>query len=109
MIQFFQREVFEMRETLGLAFLCLLIAVASFAVMLWVVVQAALQGLFVGEILTLDGLLMISICLLFSVVFGFCFLWLAHDAHLWEMLKGRRPPLSDGTKSPAEEKPPPEQ
>ncbi|MFQ5663898.1 MAG: hypothetical protein ACE5HL_08705 [Terriglobia bacterium] len=39
----------------------------------------------------MDRLLLAAVCLLLAGIFGFCFLWLARDAHLWEMLKNRRP------------------
>jgi len=79
-----------MRETLALALLCLLIALASLGAVVWAVASAAREGVLVGEILTLDGLLMISVGLLLSSMFGFCFLWLARDAGLWERVKRRR-------------------
>jgi hypothetical protein len=70
-----------MREIAILAFLCLFLALASVGVLVW----AALSG----PILTLDGLLLASICLLLAAVFGFCFLWLANDARLWDLLRSR--------------------
>ncbi len=78
-----------MRETLILSLLCLIVALVSLGVVVWAVADAALAGLLAESILTLDGLLMVSIGLLTSLVFGFCFLWTAREARLWEML--RRP------------------
>lgn len=96
-----------MRETLGLALLSLLIAVGSLAAVGWAVLRAVLRGLFVGEILSLDGLLMIALGLLISSMFGFCALWLAHDAGLLERLRPRRAsakqPASAPEGSPAEQ------
>jgi len=79
-----------MREILALALLCLLIALASLGAVVWAVASAAREGLLVGEILTLDGLLMVAVALLVSSMFGFCFLWLARDTGLWERIKRRR-------------------
>lgn len=79
-----------MRETQALALLCLLIALASFGAVVWAVASAAREGMLVGEILTLDGLLLISVGLLVSAMFGFCFLWLARDAGWLDRLTRRR-------------------
>lgn len=106
MIEFFSDEVRDMRETLALALLCLLIAVASLGAVAWAVVDAAREGVLVGEILTLDGLLMISVSLLLSVMFGFCFLWLARDTGLWEKVKRRRVAASAPANPAADDKPP---
>lgn len=89
-----------MRETLTLALLSLLISLASLAAVAWAAVRAALDGLFVEEILTLDGLLMISVGLLVSAMFAFCFLWLARDARLLDYLKSRRPGSSSEENRP---------
>lgn len=70
------------REIIVLALLCLLLALGAFVVLAW----AALAG----SILTMDGLLLASVCLLLGAIFSFCFLWLARDAHLWDMVKGPR-------------------
>lgn len=95
-----------MRETLALALLCLLIAVASLGAVAWAVARAAWEGFLVGEILTLDGLLMIAVGLLVSLMFGFCFLWLARDAGLWEAVKRRRAAAPVAANPAAEGRPP---
>lgn len=79
-----------MREIIALALFCLLVAVGALAVALWTAIS--------GSLFTLDGLLLVSICLLMVTVFAFCFLWLARDAGWLERMKSRR-------RSPA---PPPE-
>lgn len=98
------RGMRSMRETIALAALCLFIAAGSLAAVGWMVVRAAREGLFLGEVLTLDGLLMISVGLLVTAVFGFCFLWLANDAGLWKRL--RRPAGASGQAPATPEKPP---
>jgi len=96
-----------MRETLVLTLLCLLIAAASLAAVVWTVVRAALEGMFVGAVLTLDSLLLISIGLLLSLMFGFCALWLARDAGLLEVVRRRRAaPANPGREQPSAESPP---
>lgn len=105
-IQFLFYEVSNMRETLALALFCLLVAVLSFGVVLWVVVDATLEGMLLGAVLTLDGLLLIAIGLLIGGMFGFCFLWLMRDARLWEVVKNRRLAVSAEKNSSTEEKPP---
>ncbi len=85
-----------MRETLALALLCLLIALASLGAVAWAVARAAWEGVLVGEILTLDGLLMIAVGLLVSSMFGFCFLWLARDAGWLQRLARRRAAANPG-------------
>ena len=95
-----------MRETLALALLCLLIALASVGAVVWAVASAAREGLLVGEILTLDGLLMIAVGLLVSSMFGFCFLWLARDTGLWERIKRRRAAPAAALNPGPQDKPP---
>jgi hypothetical protein len=81
-----------MRETIALAALCLLIALASLGIAVWTAVS--------GSLFTLDGLLLVSICLLLATVFGGCFLWFAYDAGWLKLLKR---PSAAGT-APKEEK-----
>jgi hypothetical protein len=75
-----------MREIVALAVFCLLIVVACFGMVIWTAVS--------GELFTLDGLLLVSICLMLAAVFGGCFLWLAYDAGWLERPKLRRGPSS---------------
>ena len=98
-VVFFFREVAEMRETLALAGLCLLIAVVSLGVMLWAVVDAFLDHL-PSEVFNVDSLLLIAICLFMSTVFGFCAAWIARDAGLWPVVRNRRPASSDPKNPP---------
>ena len=77
-----------MREMIALALLCLFVAVASLGVMVWAIVDALLDRL-PSEIINMDGLLLIAVCLLLAAIFGFCFAWLARDARLWERVKGK--------------------
>lgn len=72
-----------MREILGLALLCLIVILGAVGVLV--------RTFFQGTSWTMDRLLLAAVCLLLAGIFGFCFLWLARDAHLWEMLKNRRP------------------
>lgn len=76
-----------MREIIALALLCLLLALGSLGVLAW----AALSG----PIFSMDGLLLAAICLTLAAIFGLCFLWLATEARLWELLKSRRAGGSD--------------
>jgi len=71
-----------MREIIALSLLCLLLAIGPLAVLGW----AALSG----PIFSMDGLLLAAICLTLAAIFGVCFLWLASEARLWELLKSRR-------------------
>ncbi|MGH9805356.1 MAG: hypothetical protein ACRD4D_09315 [Candidatus Acidiferrales bacterium] len=71
-----------MREIIALAVICLLIVLASLGIAAWTAVS--------GSLFTLDGLLLVSICLMLAAVFGGCFLWLAYDAGWLERLKSRR-------------------
>ncbi len=71
-----------MREIIALAVICLLIVVASLGIVAWTAIS--------GWLLTLDGLLLVSICLMLAAVFGACFLWLAYDAGWLKKLKSRR-------------------
>lgn len=77
-----------MRETIALALVCLLLTVVSLAALVWAVGQALVDRL-PSEILNLDGLLLSAVCLLLATVFGFCFVWFARDARLWEWVKNR--------------------
>lgn len=70
-----------MREIMGLALFCLVVTLASLGVLVWAVLQ--------GTILSLDGLLLTTVCLLLAAIFGFCFVGLARDARLWDMLRNR--------------------
>lgn len=71
-----------MREIIAVAVLCLLIVLASLGLTVWTALS--------GSLFTLDGLLLVSICLLLATVFGGCFLWLAYDAGWLERLRSRR-------------------
>ncbi len=71
-----------MREALALIVFCAVIALTCLGAAAWAVVS--------GEGITLDVLLLVSVCLTLAAVFGFCTLWLAHDAGLLEGLKRRR-------------------
>ena len=71
-----------MREIIALAVFCLLVAAGALA--------AAVGTAVSGSLFTLDGLLLVSICLLLAAVFGFCFLWLARDVGWLERLKSLR-------------------
>lgn len=95
-----------MRETAALALLCLFIALAALGVVFWVIIDAARDGVLVTTVLSLDGLLMISVALLIATMFGFCFLWLAYEARLWELLKSRRSALADSRQPASSEKAP---
>lgn len=98
-----------MRETLVLALLSLIVALVSLAVVIWTVADAALTGMLRSTILTLDGLLMISVGLLISLMFGFCFLWGARELRLWERLPRRRQAAAPaGNPSPKETESPSE-
>lgn len=70
-----------MRELIALCLLCLILALASLGAMVW--------GALVMPLLSMDGLLLVAVCLTLAVFFGFCFLWLAYEARLWELVKGR--------------------
>lgn len=80
-----------MREIIALALLCLLLAVGPLAVLAWAAVS--------GSLFSMDGLLLATICLTLAAVFGFCFLWLARDGGLWEMLKSHRASSSHSKES----------
>lgn len=62
-----------MSEIMALAVFCVLVVVGSLGVAAWTAVS--------GAFFTLDGLLLVGICLLLATVFGGCFLWIAYDAH----------------------------
>ena len=80
-----------MRETLALIGFCAVIALACLGAAGWAMVS--------GEGITLDVLLLVSVCLTLAAVFGFCTLWLAHDAGLLAGLKRRRAaPANPGKK-----------
>ncbi len=80
-----------MRETLALIGFCALVTLICLGAAGWAVVS--------GEGITLDVLLLVSVCLTLAAVFGFCTLWLAHDAGLLEGLKRRRAaPANPGNK-----------
>jgi len=83
-----------MREVLALIGFCALVTLGCLA--------AAVGAAVSGEGITLDVLLLVSVCLTLAAVFGFCTLWLAHDAGLLENLK-RRPaaPANPGKKESA--------
>ena len=70
-----------MREIIALAAFCLLVVLASLVLAAWTALS--------GSLFTLDGLLLVSICLLLATVFGGCFLWIAYDAGLLHRLRGR--------------------
>lgn len=89
-----------MRETIALALVCLLLTVVSLAALVWAVGQALVDRL-PSEILNLDGLLLSAVCLLLATVFGFCFLWFARDARLWEWVKNRGRLGSGAAEDPA--------
>lgn len=76
-----------MRETIALMLFCFLMVLASLGVLLWAILQ--------GNIFSMDGLLLAAICLLVSSVFGICFVWLAHDTGLGEMLRRPRQASSE--------------
>ncbi len=61
-----------MREKLLMAGLCLVVVLASLAAVAW--------SLLSGMGVTLDTLLLISICLLVALIFGLNFLLLLHEA-----------------------------
>lgn len=86
-----------MREMMALALFCLLMVVVSLGSVAWVVVDTFLDGL-PGEILNLDSLLLILICLLTAVVFGFCFGWLARDLDFRAWVR-RKPAVGNPKKS----------
>lgn len=71
-----------MRELIALCLLCLILALASLGAMVW--------GALAMPLLSMDGLLLVAVCLTLAVFFGFCFLWLAYEARLWELLRSRR-------------------
>jgi len=71
-----------MSEIIALAVICLLIVVASLGVAGWTALS--------GGLFSLDGLLLISICLMLAAVFGVCLLWLAYDAGWLQKLMSRR-------------------
>ena len=73
-----------MGEIITLAVFCVLMVLASLGVAVWTAVS--------GSFFTLDGLLLVSICLLLAAVFGGCFLWLAYDAHWLDRVKRLRSP-----------------
>ncbi|HXE74204.1 MAG TPA: hypothetical protein VNN18_01030 [Candidatus Xenobia bacterium] len=89
-----------MREVLALIGFCALVTLGCLAAAGWAVVS--------GEGLTLDVLLLVSVCLTLAVVFGFCTLWLAHDAGLLEGLKRRRPAAANPGNKKKKERPPAE-
>ncbi|MDA2913037.1 hypothetical protein MYX77_03600 [Acidobacteriia bacterium AH_259_A11_L15] len=96
-----------MREMLALALLCLLLALGSLGIVVWFVVDAALEGMIQSRVLTLDGLLMIAIGLAVSFAFGICFAWTVHDAHLWELVLPRRQAAAQPGNPSSQEKTPP--
>ncbi len=71
-----------MREVWGLIGFCALVTLGCLVAAVWAVLS--------GEGITLDVLLLVSVCLTLAAVFGFCTLWLACDAGLLEALKRRR-------------------
>ncbi|MFQ5694895.1 MAG: hypothetical protein ACE5HB_02810 [Terriglobia bacterium] len=71
-----------MREEIVLTFFCLFVVLASLGVLVW--------GAVTGPLLSLDGLLLVSICLSVAALFAFFFLWMARDVGLWERLKRGR-------------------
>lgn len=68
-----------MREVIALCLLCLVLALASLGAMVW--------GALAMPLLSMDGLLLVAVCLTLAVFFGFCFLWLAYEVRLWELVK----------------------
>lgn len=78
------------REVMGLTLLCLVLAVACLAAMV--------AGVLAMPLFSLDGLLLVAICLTLSAFFGLCFLWLAYEARLWERFK--RPHTATAEKQP---------
>ena len=82
-----------MREALALVGFCALITLGCVAAAVWAVVS--------GEGITLDVLLLVFVCLTLAAVFGFCTLWLAHDAGLLEALKRRRAAPANPGKQPS--------
>ncbi len=71
-----------MREVWALIGFCALVTLGCLVAAVWAVVS--------GEGITLDVLLLVSVCLTLAAVFGFCTLWLACDAGLLDALKRRR-------------------
>ncbi|MBI2956200.1 MAG: hypothetical protein HYY26_02685 [Acidobacteria bacterium] len=86
-----------MREVIALIVFCLLMAVLSLGVIGW--------SLVFGEGLTLDNLLLLSVCLTLALVFGFCALWLAYDAGLLERLRRRAPAAAPANPESKQDKP----
>ncbi len=70
------------REVLLIVLACVLVAAASIGALVWAAV--------VGPILTLDGLLLASVCLLLAATFGGLGAWLACDAGLLNRMKARK-------------------
>lgn len=81
-----------MTEIAALAFLCLFIVIATLAVVAAELINRTL--------LSLDGLLLAGICLMVAAFFSFVFLWLAHDSHLLDWLKRRKPAASPAPEEP---------
>lgn len=90
-----------MRETIYLALFCLFMTGVSLAALIWAVGDAVVDRL-PSEILNMDGLLLIAICLLLATIFAFCFAWFARDAGLWEMVKSRRQAGTEPEQAPSQ-------
>jgi len=68
-----------MREVVILSLLCLFLALASLGALVW--------GVLSMPLFSLDGLLLTAICGTLATFFGFCFLWFAYEARLWERFR----------------------
>ncbi len=78
---FAQERELMLEDVLLLAF-SLLIGVAALAIVIWVLVT--------GRLLSLDGLLLTFVSLLFTVIFGGNFAWSVHKGEAQQILRAIR-------------------